>query len=141
MTSKNAMQKFADEPLKQSTCQGSINAGSVTENSPFCNTPEITENSDVLEVKDESIMEEHEDRKSVTSLQNEIYQLKIQLAEAESKLNRSLLRLENIRHDKRLLKFYTGFSNYETLSAFYEEILELDVLLMRQWSGKRSKHD
>ena len=75
------------------------------------------------------------------SLQNEVDQLKIQLAEAERKLSRSLLKLENIRHEQHLKKFYTGFSCYETLMAFYEEMLEADALLMRQWSGKRSGHD
>jgi len=29
-------------------------------------------------------------------------------------------RLENIKHDDKLVHFYTGFQSYETLLAFYE---------------------
>lgn len=75
------------------------------------------------------------------NLQNEVIELKSQLAEAKKKLSQSLLNLENIRHDKHLMKFYTGFSDYEVLMAFYEEILESDALVMRQWSGQRSECD
>ena len=39
------------------------------------------------------------------------------------------------------MKFYTGFSDYEVLMAFYEEILESDALVMRQWSGQRSERN
>jgi len=139
MTSNNAMQKLVDEPLKQSTHPGSINA---REQRSLCSTAAITECTDVLQVNDEVIMEEQDElKRSDISLLHEIDQLKIQLAEAESKLSRSLLRLYNIRHDKGLLKFYTGFSNYDTLLAFYEEVLEPDAVLMRQWSGKRSEQN
>ena len=38
-------------------------------------------------------------------------------------------------------KLYTGFSDYDTLIAFYEEILESDAKVMRQWQDKKSKND
>lgn len=38
-----------------------------------------------------------------------------------------------------LVKFYTGFPDHITLLAFYEEILESDAKVMRQWDGKRCK--
>ena len=138
LTSQNALQTLSDDPSKPSTCPC---RNPVTETMPFPNTPGITENVDVPELEDGLIAEQQYEKKSVQSLQNEVDQLKIQLAEAESKLNRSLFRLENVRHDKHLLKFYTGFSSYETLIAFYEEMLEEDALLMWQWSGKRSECD
>jgi len=81
----------------------------------WCSTLEITENLEVLESEEELIAKQVYEQKSVTSLQNEVDRLKIQLAEAERKLSRSLLKLENVKHDKYLLKFYTGFSCYETL--------------------------
>ena len=103
------------------------------------NTPDIAENLDIP--VSESTHRQIVEQKSVEALQNEVHRLKVQLAEAESKLSRSLLRLENVRHNQVLLKFYTGFSSYDTLEAFYEELLEEDALLMRQWSGKQSDCD
>jgi len=58
--------------------------------------------------------------------------------DSEKKFERSLFRLENIKCDNNLIKFYTGFNNHETLVAFYEEILQSDAKVMRQWSGRRS---
>ena len=57
----------------------------------------------------------------------------------ENKLSRSLFRLENIKCNNSLVHFYTGLSDYETLMAFYEELLEPDAKVMRQWSGCRSE--
>ena len=147
MTSQKASEILTtDDALKRSTCLDSIKTGSITGKRPFCVTPEIMEKPDEPELEQELIMEEQElimeeqdEQKSVTSLQNEVVQLKSQLAEAEMKLSQSLLRLENIRHEKHLMKFYTGFSDYEVLMVFYEEILESDASVMRQWSGQRSE--
>ena len=41
--------------------------------------------------------------------------------------------LENIKEKDNLVKFYTGFPDYV---IFYEEILEADAKVMRQWDGK-----
>lgn len=78
---------------------------------------------------------------SIDDLQKEILELKSKLSEAQNKLERSLFRLENIKNDDSLVKFYTGFADYEILMAFYEEILESDASVMRQWSGRRSECD
>ena len=45
------------------------------------------------------------------------------------------------KNDDSLVKFYTGFADYGTLMAFYEEILESDASVMLQWSGQRSECD
>lgn len=78
---------------------------------------------------------------SIADLQKEILELKLKLSEAQNKLERSLFRLENIKNDDSLVKFYTGFADYGTLMAFYEEILVSDASVMRQWSGRRSECD
>ena len=49
-----------------------------------------------------------------------------------------LFSLENIKDNDTMI-FYTGFTDYETLLAFYEEVLEDDAMVMRQWSGQRSE--
>lgn len=77
----------------------------------------------------------------IADLQKEILELKIRLSEAQSKIDKLLFRLENIKHDNGLVKFYTGFTDYETLIAFYEEILEPDASVMRQWRGQKSERD
>ncbi|XP_065901947.1 uncharacterized protein [Dysidea avara] len=78
---------------------------------------------------------------SISDLRKEILELKLKLSETQNKLDRALFRLENVKDDDGLVKFYTGFSDYETLMAFYEELLESDASVMRQWNGKRSKCD
>ena len=49
--------------------------------------------------------------------------------------------MENIRDSDDSAKFYTGFSDYRTLAAFYEEVLESNTKVMRQWDKKNSKND
>ena len=39
-----------------------------------------------------------------------------------------------------MVRFYTGIPDQATLMAFYEEILEDDAKVMRQWEGKKSKN-
>ena len=136
MTSQKALEILStDDALKQSTYLCTTSTGLITEMKPFCVTP-----AGELELM-KLITEEQDEQKSVKNLQNEVVQLKSQLAETENKLSQSLLRLENIRHEKQLMKFYTGFSDYEALMTFYEEILESDALVMRQRSGRRSESD
>ena len=38
-----------------------------------------------------------------------------------------------------MIKFYTCFSDYGTLLAFYQEVLEADAMVMQQWSGQKSE--
>ena len=110
MTSQKASEILTtDNALKQDTCLDSIKTGHITGTRPFCVTPEIMEKPDEPELEQELIMEEQDEQKSVSSLQSEVVQLRSQLAEAEKRLSQNLLRLENIRHEKHLMKFYTGF--------------------------------
>ena len=70
--------------------------------------------------------------------ESKLVDMESKLADAEDKLNRSLFRLENIKSDDNLVKLYTGLPVYETLMAFYEELLQCDAKVMRQWRGRRS---
>ena len=36
-----------------------------------------------------------------------------------------------------LVRFYTRFPNYGALHAFYEQILESDAKVMKQWDSRR----
>ena len=68
-----------------------------------------------------------------------VSQLQVELDSARKFATASLFRLENIKAKEELVKFYTGFSDYATLLAFYETLLESDAAVMRQWDGKNSK--
>ena len=50
---------------------------------------------------------------------------------------KSLFHLDNIKENDDLVKFYTGFLDYVTLVTFYEQILESDAEVMRQWDSRR----
>ena len=76
-----------------------------------------------------------------TDLLKENSDLKLKLTELQNQFDKSFFRLDNIKEDDSLIRLYTGFLDYETLIAFYEEILEPDASVMRQWSGKRSEFD
>ncbi|MCY3927862.1 MAG: hypothetical protein OXG81_06290, partial [Acidobacteria bacterium] len=69
-------------------------------------------------------------------LQQEIEKLQSKLTEAENELRRSQFRFENIKHDDETVRFYTGIPDQATFMALYEEILEDDAKVMRQWEGK-----
>ena len=45
----------------------------------------------------------------ITKLQKEVEELRAQLTITEAALGKSLFRLENIRYNNDLIKFYTGF--------------------------------
>ena len=89
---------------------------------------------------DDQFMEVDSECDDVAKLQTEVEELRAQLTIDEATLGKSLFRLENIRYDNDLIKLYTGFSDYDTPIAFYEEILEGDAKVMRQWQGKNSKN-
>ena len=77
---------------------------------------------------------------SIESLQAKVEMLSsLQVTELQAKYENSLFRLANIKHDDEEVKFYTGFSNYDTLFYFFKNILESDAMVMRQWSGRQSK--
>ena len=43
-----------------------------------------------------------------------------------------------MKYYDNLIKLYTGLNDHETQVAFYEEILQSDAKVIRQWSGHRS---
>ena len=57
------------------------------------------------------------------------------LKRQEILLTCSLFRLENIKDKNELVRFYTGFPDYRTLLAFYEQILESDAKEL--WDSRR----
>jgi len=77
----------------------------------------------------------------IAEMQRKIDKLQVKLVQVQSIFQRSLFHLENICDNDDLVKFYTGFSDCNTLSAFYEEILESDAKVMRQWEGKNRKDE
>ena len=70
-----------------------------------------------------------------------VSQLKLQVSQLQSEARDSatcsLFQLENIKDKNELVRFYTGFSDYETLLAFYEQILKSDAKVMKQWDSRR----
>ncbi|XP_065896130.1 uncharacterized protein [Dysidea avara] len=89
---------------------------------------------------------DQEDVATKTALLDEIERLKLQVKQLQDKLaesqrtsTKSLFRLDNIKEDSDLVKFYTGFSDYATLATFYEQVLESDAKVMRQWDSRRCK--
>ena len=72
-------------------------------------------------------------------MEGKITQLSERLQRVEDNAAKSLFRYENIKNRDDLVKFYTGFPDHLTLLAFYEEILESDAKVMRQWEGKKYK--
>ena len=89
---------------------------------------------------------DQEDVATKTALLDEIERLKLQVKQLQDKFvesqrtsTKSLFRLDNIKEDSDLVKFYTGFSDYATLATFYEQVLESDAKVMRQWDSRRCK--
>ena len=72
-------------------------------------------------------------------LQGKVVEMSLQLAELQTKHEKSLFRLENIKDDNYQINLYTSFPNYNTLFYFYKNILESDAKVMRQWRSGESK--
>ena len=100
-----------------------------------------------VSVNDETVdFADHEDPLNSCDIVNELQMLRLRVSQLQVELDSarkfataSLFRLENIKAKEELVKFYTGFSDYATLLAFYETLLESDAAVMRQWDGKNSK--
>jgi len=82
------------------------------------------------------LMNTHSD---LLDMQSKLAEMQSKLADTEqmvkdldSKLRKSLFRLENMKENDVLVKLYTGFNDYETLETFYEEMLESDATVMQQ---------
>ena len=71
-------------------------------------------------------------------LELEVKELKDELHRSENNVS-ELFCLENIMQTDSLIKFYTGFPDFDTLMIFYEEILKDDAEEMRMWKGKDCK--
>ena len=73
----------------------------------------------------------------VSQLKLQVSQLQGELEEARNSATRSLFRVENIKDKNELVRFYTGFPDHGILLAFYEQILESDAKVMKQWDSRR----
>lgn len=60
-----------------------------------------------------------------------------ELEDENKELKVKLLTLENIRSDSKLMKFYTGFVNYETFIALFD-YLQPKAEAMKYWNGRNS---
>jgi len=103
--------------------------------------PENVDSEDMVDEVHDGMEYENDMEPSIADLQKEIQELKIKLSEAQNKIDRLVFRLENIKHDDKSVKFYTGFTDYGTLMAFYKEILQPDASVMRQWRKRKSECD
>ena len=72
-------------------------------------------------------------------LQGKLEEMSLQLEELQTKHEKSLFRLENIKGDNYQINLYTSFPDYDTLLHFYRTILESDAKVMRQWRSGESK--
>ena len=98
------------------------------------------ENTDMLDNRVRELeLEVKELKDKRQELELEVKELKDKLHESEDNVSRLLLRLENIKQNDSLIKFYTGFPDFATLIIFYEEILKGDAEEMRVWKGKDCK--
>ena len=100
-----------------------------------------TKGKPLKDTNEDLFMEVDSGCNDTVELHKEVEELCVQLSLAEGSLRKSFFRLENICHDNDLIKFYTGFADYDMLIAFYEKILESDAKVMRQWQGKKNKDD
>ena len=58
--------------------------------------------------------------------------MSLQLKELQTKHEKSLFRLDNIKDDNYQINLYISFPDYEILLYFYENILESDAKVMHQ---------
>lgn len=79
--------------------------------------------------------------REINILKLKIQHLQDSLVEAKLAAMKSVFCLENIKEKDELVKFYTGFPDFDTLHTTYTVILESDAKVMRQWEGKKSKTD
>ena len=104
----------------------------------FCCISDTNVGSDIEDIFEDTTDEVATLTATIQQLQKTITELSEMLQQTEDAMKKSHFRYENIKDRDDLVKFYTGFP---TLLALYEEILESDAEVMRQWDGKRSKTD
>ena len=74
----------------------------------------------------------------IERLRLQVKQLQDSLEEARKLATSSLFCLENIKDSDELVKYYTGFPDYITLTAFYEQVLESDAKVIKLWDRRCS---
>ena len=74
-------------------------------------------------------------------LEVKVQNLEGKLRESDSNAAQQLFRLENVKQKAGLVKFYTGFPDYDMLMIFYDKVLKDDAEVMRLWKGKDCKDD
>ena len=79
--------------------------------------------------------------KEINILKFKIQHLQDSLVEAKLAAMKSMFCLENIKEKDELVKFYTGFPDFNTLQTTYTILLESDAKVMRQWESKKCKTD
>ena len=158
LTSQRALQPFKPERLEQQSSSLLVNCEAVTTPTDSIELESCCEFSDSLVLQTKLTETERklaDAERKLAQTEKKLMETERKLAEAqvklsdtanklvavEKKLNDSLFSLGNIKHDNSLVKFYTGIPCYNTLLAFFEEILKHDASLMRQWSGRRSASD
>ena len=104
----------------------------------FCSISDANVESDPEEIIEDQVAKL---TATIQQLQETITKLSEMLQQSENDVKKSRFCYENIRDRDELVKFYTGLPDHSTLLAFYEEILERDAKVMRQWDGKRCKAD
>jgi len=85
-----------------------------------------------LQVNNDEFTVDIDTASEVDCLQAQVVDLTERLTKLQLKYEKPLFRLENIRDDDESVHFHTGFPNYETLLAFYKDVLEEDAKVMRQ---------
>ena len=124
---------------KSSTQSSDSDDGRIDENEDGCQEDEDYYYLD--DAIDTSAKEIDALQSQVLDLRAQIVQLQQSIAESKRSAQKSLFRLQNIKDDDNLIKFYTGFPDYVTLIAAYKILLESDASVMRQWHGKHCKED
>lgn len=66
-------------------------------------------------------------------------ELQVDAHRKEEERRWSLLSQENLQHNDQDVVFYAVFPDYETLIAFFEELLDCDAEVVQQWRGADSK--
>ena len=72
----------------------------------------------------------------IERLRLQVKQLQDSLEEARKLATSSLFCLKNIKGCEELVKYYTGFPDYTTLTVFYEQVLESDAKVMKLWDSR-----
>ena len=69
----------------------------------------------------------------VRRLEHHMKELQLDVARKEELHEWSLCRIKSICHNDDDEAFYTGFPDYHSLIAFFEELLQCDAEVMHQW--------